>query len=109
MTETATRPGTSLAYATMQEPDQNAAAASRVLRAMRTLAIAAILSAACKSTTPIPPPPISDGKCLVDVYVGPTAESQTCVYVGYTWACSLSPTGWDQCKRGREASGERGK
>lgn len=64
----------------------------------------AVLS--CKERGSIPPP-ISDGKCLVDQYIGALAKKQTCDYVGYRWSCGLGDDGVHSCVRGAEASGER--
>lgn len=53
------------------------------------------------------PPPIANGKCLVDHFNGAVAMKQTCTHVGYVWACSLATTGTQECTRGAEARGER--
>ena len=71
--------------------------------------IAALSLTACKqpgSAGPGVPPPITDGKCVADIYIGATAMKQTCIYVGYSWACQYDMT-VHTCTRGGEASGER--
>ncbi len=53
-------------------------------------------------------PPIEDGKCLVDKYIGTLEMTQTCNYVGYSWSCQLNTaSGIDECTRGGEVAGER--
>ncbi len=52
------------------------------------------------------PPPIADGKCLADKYVGSTAMKQSCLYVGYNWSCGFDGATYS-CDRGSEANGER--
>ncbi len=60
---------------------------------------------ACKDAPSIPPP-IANGKCLVDRYIGSAAKKQTCDYVGYRWTCELDGS-TNECNRGNEVSGER--
>jgi hypothetical protein len=72
---------------------------------MKTIILLSMLSA-CKEpgSAQVSPPPIAEGKCLVDVYIGDQAITQVCVHKGYEWNCTLVG---NMCKRGREASGER--
>ncbi len=48
-----------------------------------------LLLVGCKQ----PPPPIADGRCLADSWVGatwpesPKAEKQVCLYQGVIWRC----------------------
>lgn len=72
---------------------------------MRALVALVIACAACSTSVP---PPISEGKCLVDEFAGARAEKQTCIYAGYTWRCAWS-SNHNTCTRGGEASGERTK
>lgn len=64
---------------------------------MKTIVLTlALCAAACKS-----PPPISQGKCLVDRYEENTAVKQTCTYEGWNWTCDAK-----NCDRAGEATGE---
>jgi len=74
---------------------------------MKKLILVAVLLSGCKKVErPNTPPPIADGKCLADKYVGATAMKQSCLYVGYNWSCAYD-AGIYSCDRGTEASGER--
>lgn len=52
------------------------------------------------------PPPVAQGRCVVDVYRDAEIQRRTCVHQGYEWSCA-SDGGYVVCTRGKEASGER--
>jgi hypothetical protein len=68
-----------------------------------------LLLVACKVKGEAPKaPPIADGKCLVDKYVGTTELTQVCNFAGYSWSCQYNGiTREDECTRGAEVAGER--
>ena len=77
---------------------------------MKYLLLTIALLGACKKKEAAvddnTPPPIADGKCLGDRYIGRTAIKQSCIYVGYNWGCTYD-AGTYVCDRGTEAAGER--
>ncbi len=61
---------------------------------------------ACKPKEKLDPPPWTDGKCLVDSYLGRQAQAATCDYIGYRWNCKWTGDTFS-CTRGPESAGER--
>lgn len=73
----------------------------------KLLVVVLALFAACKKSG-VQPPPIAQGKCLVDKYVGAQAMQQGCQFEGYSWACTYDEkTLVNTCNRGAEANSER--
>jgi hypothetical protein len=71
---------------------------------MNRLMLALALLGACKKRAePLAPPPISDGKCLADLYEGRRAVMQVCTFAGYAWKCENE----FKCTRLPEPIGER--
>lgn len=52
------------------------------------------------------PPPVVQGRCVVDAYRDDEIQRRTCVHQGYEWSCA-NDGGYVVCTRGKEASGER--
>lgn len=71
--------------------------------------VAAFAMSGCKHDAAAPPP-MALGRCVVDTYQADRPDAQTCVWGGYTWACTLvsfEPEKGYTCRRMSEAAGER--
>lgn len=76
---------------------------------MKLIVAIMVLVVSCNKPVDVPPP-IAQGTCLVDRYEGSAALQQTCMHVGYFWACVREEKDKRfilMCTRGEEAKGER--
>lgn len=80
----------------------------RMIKYLVLLTALSACTVSCKvNEADLLPPPIKDGKCLVDEYKNVNATKQTCNYGGYVWSCTRDDQAAHACTRGAEAVSER--
>lgn len=74
---------------------------------MKNMLLAALLALlSCKQKGRTDPPPLVEGRCVVDRFYGDVVSKQTCVHGGYNWVCTYDGSE-HSCERTGEAGGER--